>query len=87
MKSIIVPKEYDYIGVYLIDKCHLKCPYCITTHHDSPFFKVHMGSLAAEQWIEGLNRLELPEGIPITLQGGEPTLNNGDMENSGKCSS
>ena len=80
MKPIHVPADYDYIGVYLIDKCHLKCPYCITTHHDSLFFKVHMGKLSAREWIEGLNRLELPEGVPVTLQGGEPLLYRGVWE-------
>lgn len=80
MNLIIVPKNYDYVGVYLIDKCHLKCPYCITTHHNSKFFKEHMGSLTTKQWIEGLNRLELPEGLPISLQGGEPLLYKGVWE-------
>jgi len=74
MKAIVVPQNYDYVGVYLIDKCHLSCPYCITTHHDSAFFKRSLRKLTAEEWIKGLNRLELPSDVPITLQGGEPLI-------------
>ena len=33
--------------------------------------------MSADQWIEGLNRLVLKSDLPITLQGGEPTLHRG----------
>ena len=76
---IIVPDDYDYVGVYLTDKCHLHCSYCITRHHGSPFGLRLVGGgdtiqLEPDQWVNNLNRLELPEDIPITLQGGEPFL-------------
>ncbi len=77
MNRITVPGDYDYIGVYLTDRCHLACPYCITTHHGSSFGKHRLLCLEPEEWTEGLNRLELPEGIPITLQGGEPFMYKG----------
>jgi len=75
--KIRIPANYDYIGVYLTDKCHLKCSYCITKHHNSLFGNTPMGYLKPEQWIESMNRLELPEGLPVTLQGGEPFLYKG----------
>lgn len=77
MKKIVIPKNYDYVGVYLTDKCHLSCPYCITTHHNSDFGKQKTQYLDYGKWIEGLNRLELPPNVPITLQGGEPFIYKG----------
>jgi len=79
-KKIIVPDDYDYIGVYLTNKCHLKCPYCITTHQESPFFDLSYTQLSPIQWITGLNSLELPKDVPITFQGGEPFLYKGIWE-------
>jgi len=34
LSKITIPENYDYVGVYLTDKCHLNCDYCITKHHD-----------------------------------------------------
>ena len=78
--SIIVPREYDYVGIYLTDKCHLSCPYCINKHHKAPFGKNGTGYLTPKEWIHGLNMMKLPEGIPLTLQGGEPFLYKGIWE-------
>jgi hypothetical protein len=77
MRQIQVSKDYDYVGVYLTDKCHLCCPYCITMHHGASYGRQQLRHLSACQWIEGLNRLELPADVPITLQGGEPFLYKG----------
>ncbi|MBI5124451.1 MAG: radical SAM protein [Candidatus Omnitrophica bacterium] len=77
MSKVRIPKDYDYVGVYLTDKCHLRCHYCITAHHNSSFGKLGISQLSPDDWIEGLNRLELPEGVPVTLQGGEPFLYKG----------
>lgn len=77
LRKFIIPKNYDYVGVYLTDKCHLSCPYCITQHHRSSFGKHRIEYLKPEEWVTGLNRLELPKDVPITLQGGEPFLYKG----------
>ncbi len=78
MKKIIVPADYDYVGIYLTDKCFLKCPHCITNYRGSNFIgRKTTGGLTPEQWAIGLNRLELPLDVPITLQGGEPFLYQG----------
>ena len=81
MNNIIVPSEYDYVGIYLTDKCFLKCAYCITSHHGS-YYIGRPGSnyLSPEQWLRGLNRMVLPADVPITLQGGEPFLYEGIWE-------
>jgi len=77
---IRLPGDYDYVGVYLTNVCHLSCPYCITGHHGASYRAERLRQLIPSQWIEGLNRLELPEGIPVTLQGGEPFLYKGIWE-------
>ena len=81
MKKIQLPSDYDYVGVYLTDKCFLKCPYCITSHHGSAFISrpgtVH---LSPQDWVRGLNRLVLPKDVPVSLQGGEPFLYKGIWE-------
>jgi hypothetical protein len=77
LKPILVPLEYDYIGAYLTDRCHLRCEYCITRHHGAQYGRSQVQSMEPHEWIRGLNRLELPADVPITLQGGEPFLYKG----------
>lgn len=77
LAPIIVPAEYDYLGVYLTDACHLRCEYCITRHHGAQYGRNRLPMLEPRQWIAGLNRLDLPADVPITLQGGEPFLYKG----------
>jgi len=77
MKKIIIPEDYDYVGVYLTSTCHLACDYCITRHHGSGFGKSRDNHLDVDRWITGLNRLVLPKDVPVTLQGGEPFLYKG----------
>ena len=76
LSKITIPENYDYVGVYLTDKCHLNCDYCITKHHGASFIG-NGDKLESSQWIEGLNRFVLPKGVPVTLQGGEPFLYKG----------
>jgi len=81
MKSILsevrLPTETDYIGIYLTNKCFLACPYCITNQADAFINARVYQQLTPEAWIAGLNRLNLPAGIPVTLEGGEPFLYKG----------
>ncbi|MCP3952937.1 MAG: radical SAM protein [Desulfobacterales bacterium] len=74
LEPVRTPVDYDYVGIYLTDRCHLNCSYCITRHHNAPFGRVRSPHLTAEQWIAGINRLVLPDNVPVTLQGGEPFL-------------
>ncbi len=78
--KIVVSESYDYIGIYLTNKCHLNCDYCITAHYGSGFQNECIEYLSPVQWIESLNRLVLPADVPITLQGGEPFLYKGIWE-------
>jgi len=76
-EKLIIPDHYDYVGIFLTDKCHLNCDYCITKHHGAPFRSRPFKKLKPETWIDVLNRLVLPEGVPLTMQGGEPFLYEG----------
>jgi hypothetical protein len=74
-RNLMLPDSYDYVGVYLTDACFLNCPYCITRHHGADYVRSGVfANLNGCQWVEGLSRLSLPEGTPVTLQGGEPFL-------------
>jgi organic radical activating enzyme len=70
--------ELNYIGVFLTFGCNLACPYCINdpeqaSRRDKIFNKKTV-CMTPKQWVEGLSRFPENEGLPITLQGGEPTV-------------
>ena len=71
MKPLIIPKSYNYIAVFLSLSCNLKCSYCINHYGESNLPKGH---LSGRDWVRGLNRIESRDDLPITLQGGEPSL-------------
>ena len=72
-----VPESCNYIGVFLTLRCNLRCSYCINRHGDL----VSPGRmLSTAEWLQGLNRLQSRPDLPITLQGGEPTLYPGFYE-------
>lgn len=63
--------DINYIAAFLTLSCQLKCNYCINHHgHDLRARK----QMSGFDWINGLNRLPRREDLPITLQGGEPSL-------------
>ena len=79
-KLVEVPKDTDYIGIYLTNRCFLSCLYCITNYNDSFINTKGFEELTPSLWIEALNRLKLPEGVPLTFQGGEPFIYKGIWE-------
>jgi hypothetical protein len=68
---ITLPENYNYIGVFLTLQCNLRCSYCINHFGD---LTVDRRLLSGREWVQGLNRIVALHGLPITLQGGEPTL-------------
>lgn len=76
MKQIKLPDTYNYIACFLTLSCQLKCSYCINLTSDYDRRKIHHGRppMSKEDWITALNRIEASEDLPITLQGGEPTV-------------
>lgn len=71
MKPIIIPPSNNYIAVFLSLLCNLRCSYCINYFEKGKFVKKH---LSGKDWIKGLNRIISRDDLPITLQGGEPSL-------------
>jgi len=72
MRPVDIPNELTYVGVFLTLRCNYKCSYCINRHGKLS----RRRELTPEQWIEGLNRLNIPRSlmVPLTLQGGEPSV-------------
>lgn len=71
LKKLDIPTNYNYVGVFLTLACNLTCSYCIN-HLSGKAQK--KGFLIGDEWITILNRLNLPANLPISLQGGEPTV-------------
>lgn len=80
LQPLVVPVITDYVGIYLTNRCFLSCPYCITNYNEKFINIKGAAELKPAQWVEALNRLQLPDGIPLTLQGGEPFLYDGIWE-------
>jgi len=71
MKEIIIPSTYNYVAAFLTLYCNYHCSYCLNYFGE---FKVSYKHLSGEEWVRGLNRITASDNLPITLQGGEPTL-------------
>jgi len=71
MKEIVIPKTYNYIAAFLTLKCNYRCSYCINYFGSSNF---NGKSISGKEWIKALNRITPRNDLPITLQGGEPSL-------------
>jgi hypothetical protein len=69
--KVTLPSNYNYIGVFLSLSCNLSCSYCINHTVGLNQRRKHLN---AKDWIEALNKIETRDDLPITLQGGEPTV-------------
>ncbi len=78
MKEIILKDLHNYAAFFLTLGCQLACPYCINLHgRNSRSRQGRRKGLTTDEWIQAANRLVLREDLPLTLQGGEPTLSPG----------
>lgn len=73
-------KNITYIGAFLSLRCNFRCPYCINRHgRFKPRAEITIG-----EWLSILEKLDPVDlrarMVPITLQGGEPTLYRGWMD-------
>ena len=68
---ISLPEHYNYIGIFLTLSCNLSCSYCI---NHTTGLNQKRNKLNAIEWSSFINRLKIPNDLPVTLQGGEPTL-------------
>lgn len=73
--------ECNYVAAFLTMSCPYRCSYCINEFESG---RARFQHLSAEDWIAGLSRLAnlvRDEGVvPITLQGGEPSVHPGFYE-------
>ncbi len=78
----IKPKSHtNYVAYFLTLACSLRCPYCINLHDGgSRYVFAKRKQLTPKEWIKAADRLNLRDDLPLTLQGGEPTLYKGFYE-------
>ncbi len=77
LSPIKIPEHYNYVAAFLTLSCNLTCSYCINR-----FGQVGATRplLSGGEWVRALNRIESRPDLPITLQGGEPSLHRGFYE-------
>lgn len=68
---VSLPDDCNYVAAFLTLGCNLTCSYCI--NHLSGRAR-RTAPMKGRDWIAGLNRLALRDDLPVTLQGGEPSL-------------
>ncbi len=71
LPQVFLPQSYNYIALFLTLDCNLHCSYCINRFGD---LTSERKILSGEEWLCALNRLVSRPDLPLTLQGGEPTL-------------
>ncbi len=71
MDNIEIPEHYNYIGVFLSLSCNLSCSYCINHTVGLNQRRKH---LSGKEWAKALNRLQTRSDLPISIQGGEPSI-------------
>lgn len=69
MKSLRIPSDFNYIGIFLTFACNMRCSYCINSHGELAKRKPMPGA----DFIKGINRIKARVDLPVTLGGGEPT--------------
>lgn len=78
MNPVTMGHRYNYVAYFLTLACNLKCPWCINLDEDgSRSEQAGRGKMTPDEWVEAANRLVLRDDLPLTLQGGEPTLHEG----------
>jgi Radical SAM superfamily len=74
-RTICPTARHNYVAFFLTLACNLRCSYCINLHDGGTRVKVAKRShLEPDEWITAANRFALRKDLPLTLQGGEPTL-------------
>jgi len=74
MKKIILQESYSYVSAFLTFRCDLNCSFCVNNASSKDFQRNAFIELSGEEWVEALNRIDPPKGIPFSFMGGEPSL-------------
>ncbi len=72
LKRILFPESYNYIACFLTFRCNIHCEYCINLL--TPEKRRAQRELSGREWVRAINRISHVRNVPITLQGGEPSL-------------
>lgn len=72
MHPVPIPDRYNYVAVFLTLACNLRCSFCINRFGNAELRAVR--PISGSEWVRGLNRLVTRPDLPLTLQGGEPSL-------------
>ncbi|MDD5254682.1 MAG: radical SAM protein [Candidatus Omnitrophica bacterium] len=70
--ALRVPARYNYIACFLTLSCNLRCSYCINYFGGGNASRRKL--IPGRDWVRGLNRIVCAPDMPVTLQGGEPSL-------------
>ncbi|MDC1174636.1 radical SAM protein [Bacteriovoracaceae bacterium] len=70
-KRIELPESFNYIAAFLSLGCNLSCSYCI---NHTVGLNPRRKHLSGKEWISFLNKIQPKKNLPITIQGGEPTI-------------
>lgn len=87
LPALNLPPSLNYVAVFLTMGCNLNCGYCINdpaqdgTRNIKFPLKVRgeRREMSPKEWALALNRIPVRDDLPLTLQGGEPTLYQGGM--------
>lgn len=71
LPEINVSPGHNYIAAFLTLDCSLRCPYCINDFSGPAGINRNM---SGEEWVRAINRIRSRDDLPLTFQGGEPTL-------------
>ena len=80
LSPLEVPGFVQYIGAFLTLSCNLNCSFCINEPEQKGDRKGYFANpnarkrLSPQQWAAALSRISSSNELPITLQGGEPTV-------------
>ena len=74
LPELRLPERYNYIAAFLTLGCNYRCSFCINRFGDAD---QRYPTMPADQWLRGLNRLVSRPDLPVTLQGGEPSIHPG----------
>ncbi len=71
MRQIDMLANYNYIAAFLTFACNLRCGYCINNFEQGI---IKRKIISGKDWVKGLNRIISRSDLPVTLQGGEPSI-------------
>jgi len=76
LPAIPITDDCNYIAAFVTMACNYRCGYCINSFASAG--RNNAGLMKGEQWLAALSRLSnldrLQGTVPVTLQGGEPSL-------------